>query len=58
MELTADDAASTIVDAARERFGARTPRPFAGIFEPQPFETQPWQASIGKWPSMSVRPSS
>ncbi len=55
VELTADDAASTIVEAAMERFGALNILVnCAGIFEPQPFETQPLE-SFDRQMAVNVR---
>lgn len=55
VELTADEAASTIVEAAIKRFGALNILVnCAGIFEPQPFETQPL-ASFDRQMAVNVR---
>ena len=55
VELTADDAASTIVEAAMNRFGALNILVnCAGIFEPQPFETQPLE-SFDRQMAVNVR---
>jgi glucose 1-dehydrogenase len=55
VELTAADAARTIVDAARERFGGvNILVNCAGIFEPQPFETQPLE-SFDRQMAVNVR---
>ena len=55
MELTADDAPRTIVDATMARFGALNILVnCAGIFEPQPFETQPL-ASFDRQMAVNVR---
>ncbi|MCC6313281.1 MAG: SDR family oxidoreductase [Thermomicrobiales bacterium] len=55
VELTADDAPATIVDAAIARFGRLDVLVnCAGIFEPQPFETQPL-ASFDRQMAINVR---
>jgi glucose 1-dehydrogenase len=55
VELTADDAASTIVEAAMKRFGALNILVnCAGIFEPQPFEKQPLE-SFDRQMAVNVR---
>jgi NAD(P)-dependent dehydrogenase (short-subunit alcohol dehydrogenase family) len=55
VELTADDAASTIVEVAMKRFGALNILVnCAGIFEPQPFETQPLE-SFDRQMAVNVR---
>ena len=55
VELTTDDAARTIVDAAVKRFGALNILVnCAGIFEPQPFETQPLE-SFDRQMAVNVR---
>jgi NAD(P)-dependent dehydrogenase (short-subunit alcohol dehydrogenase family) len=55
VELTADDAPRTIVDAALRRFGGlHILVNCAGIFEPQPFETQPL-ASFDRQMAVNVR---
>jgi len=55
VELTANDAASTIVEAAMNRFGALNILVnCAGIFEPQPFETQPLE-SFDRQMAVNVR---
>jgi NAD(P)-dependent dehydrogenase (short-subunit alcohol dehydrogenase family) len=55
VELTADTAPRTIVDAAMKRFGALNILVnCAGIFEPQPFETQPLE-SFDRQMAINVR---
>ena len=55
VELTADDAASTIVEATMKRFGALNILVnCAGIFDPQPFETQPLE-SFDRQMAVNVR---
>ncbi len=55
VELTTDNAASTIVAAAMKRFGALNILVnCAGIFEPQPFETQPLE-SFDRQMAVNVR---
>jgi glucose 1-dehydrogenase len=55
VELTADNAASTIVEATMKRFGALNILVnCAGIFEPQPFETQPLE-SFDRQMAVNVR---
>jgi NAD(P)-dependent dehydrogenase (short-subunit alcohol dehydrogenase family) len=55
VELTADDAASAIVEAAMKRFGALNILVnCAGIFEPQPFATQPLE-SFDRQMAVNVR---
>lgn len=55
VELTADEAPAAIVDAAVKRFGGlHVLVNCAGIFEPQPFETQPL-ASFDRQMAVNVR---
>lgn len=55
VELTSDDAPATIVDAALRRFGALNVLVnCAGIFEPQPFATQPLE-SFDRQMAVNVR---
>ena len=55
VELTADNAASTIVEATMKRFGALNILVnCAGIFEPQSFETQPLE-SFDRQMAVNVR---
>lgn len=55
VELTDDDAAKAIVDAAMQRFGGLNVLVnCAGIFEPMPFETQPLE-SFDRQMAVNVR---